>query len=77
MPKASEAIPIGMASSIIPVNANDHCLNLGTILLTATLVSSSYYSFFSGKKINHEDHEGHEESCGNGEFDDLSNDTRD
>jgi len=33
MPKASEAIPIGMASTIILSNDNDHVPNLGSILL--------------------------------------------
>jgi hypothetical protein len=36
MPKASEAIPNGLASTIIPTNYNDHIANLGSDLVEAS-----------------------------------------
>jgi len=36
MPKASEAIPNGLASTIIPTNYNDHIANLGGVLAEAS-----------------------------------------
>ena len=33
--RQSEAIPSGMASTIIPINDNDYCPNLGSVLLEA------------------------------------------
>ena len=35
MPKASEAIPFGIASTIIPANDNDHDRIRGSVLLEA------------------------------------------
>jgi hypothetical protein len=47
MPKASEAIPNGLASTIIPTIYNDHIANLGSVLVEASVTLLRNLLFFS------------------------------